>query len=67
MDICLIGSPSEVIRRVQERRAGFMAPYVDQFYGGDMKKAEQEAVGSFRTPTDPAGNAKDRLRKLGGG
>ena len=42
------GSPSEVIRRVQERRAGFMAPYVDQFYGGDMKKAEQEAVGSFR-------------------
>jgi hypothetical protein len=60
------GSPSEVISRVQERRAGFMAPYVDQFYGGDINEAERQAVGSVRTPTDPAGNAKDRLRKLGG-
>jgi hypothetical protein len=60
------GSPSEVISRVQERRAGFMAPYVDQFYGGDINEAERQAVGSVRTPTNPAGNAKDRLRKLGG-
>ena len=60
------GSPSEVISRVQERRAGFMAPYVEQFYGGDINEAERQAVGSFRTPTDPAGNARDRLRKLGG-
>ena len=60
------GSPKEVIRRVQERRAGFMAPYVEQFYGGDIEEAERQAVGSVRTPTNPAGNAKDRLRKLGG-
>ena len=56
------GSPKEVIRRVQERRAGFMAPYVEQFYGGDIDEAERQAVGSVRT----AGNAKDRLRELGG-
>jgi hypothetical protein len=42
------GSPSEVISRVQERRAGFMAPYVDQFYGGDINEAERQAVGSVR-------------------